>query len=153
METKELKVIIPDGYEIDRENSTFERIKFRPNPKDIITYHDVMNNLGFCQSYSPILCCRPGVVCDIAGLIIALNKLLNIAYYYNNCAKRNEFAYKIAYDECNKMYNVYSHKFGDEVLDGIYVLFNRIEDAQSVIDNPNFREILDAVYKNQIMED
>ena len=31
---------------------------------------------------------------------------------------------------------------------GIKVIFNRKEDAQAVIDNPNFREILDMVYKN-----
>lgn len=27
-------------------------------------------------------------------------------------------------------------------------LFNRKEDAQEVIDNPNFREILDTIYKD-----
>ena len=30
METKELKIQVPDGYEIDKENSTFECIKFKP---------------------------------------------------------------------------------------------------------------------------
>ena len=30
METKEFKVSIPEGYEIDNENSTFECIKFKP---------------------------------------------------------------------------------------------------------------------------
>lgn len=30
METKELKIIPPEGYEIDKENSTFECIKFKP---------------------------------------------------------------------------------------------------------------------------
>ena len=29
METKELKIQIPDGYEIDKENSTFEKIVFK----------------------------------------------------------------------------------------------------------------------------
>lgn len=33
METKELKINIPEGYEIDRENSTFECIKFKPVTK------------------------------------------------------------------------------------------------------------------------
>lgn len=28
-------------------------------------------------------------------------------------------------------------------------IFNRAEDAQAVIDNPNFREILDTIYKNK----
>lgn len=30
METKECKIEIPEGYEIDKENSTFECIKFKP---------------------------------------------------------------------------------------------------------------------------
>lgn len=30
METKEIKINIPKGYEIDKENSTFECIKFKP---------------------------------------------------------------------------------------------------------------------------
>lgn len=30
METKEIKISVPDGYEIDKENSTFECIKFKP---------------------------------------------------------------------------------------------------------------------------
>ena len=29
METKEFKIQVPEGYEIDRENSTFENIIFR----------------------------------------------------------------------------------------------------------------------------
>ena len=29
METKELKIQVPKGYEIDKENSTFELIKFK----------------------------------------------------------------------------------------------------------------------------
>ena len=39
METKELKIQVPDGYEIDRENSTFECIKFKLANK-YITYKD-----------------------------------------------------------------------------------------------------------------
>ena len=44
METKELKIQIPEGYEIDKENSTFECIKFKSIKKDI-TYENICNNL------------------------------------------------------------------------------------------------------------
>lgn len=33
METKEIKIIPPEGFEIDREHSTFECIKFKPVAK------------------------------------------------------------------------------------------------------------------------
>lgn len=44
METKELKVQVPEGYEIDKENSTFECIKFKPIKKDI-TYEYICNEM------------------------------------------------------------------------------------------------------------
>lgn len=44
MKTKELKIQVPEGYEIDKENSTFECIKFKHIKKDI-TYEDICNNL------------------------------------------------------------------------------------------------------------
>lgn len=43
METKEIKIDIPEGYEIDKENSTFECIKFKPIK--CITYKDVCDNI------------------------------------------------------------------------------------------------------------
>lgn len=44
METKEVKIQAPEGYEIDKENSTFECIKFKPIEK-YITYADVCNKI------------------------------------------------------------------------------------------------------------
>lgn len=44
METKELKIQAPEGYEIDKENSTLECIKFKPIKKNI-TYKDICNTL------------------------------------------------------------------------------------------------------------
>ena len=44
MEAKELKIQAPEGYEIDKENSTFECIKFKPIKKGI-TYKNVSNKL------------------------------------------------------------------------------------------------------------
>jgi len=35
METKEIKINVPEGYEIDQENSTFECIKFKPIKKEL----------------------------------------------------------------------------------------------------------------------
>ena len=49
METKEVKINIPEGYEIDKENSTFECIKFKSS-KEYTTYKDVCVNL-FAEKY------------------------------------------------------------------------------------------------------
>ena len=54
MKTKELKIQVPKGYEIDKENSTFEYIKFKSIKKDI-TYKNVgekiFNNNVFYINY------------------------------------------------------------------------------------------------------
>lgn len=54
METKELKIVAPEGYEIDRENSTLDHIKFKLIKKELT----LVNILKHCPKgtklYSPI---------------------------------------------------------------------------------------------------
>lgn len=159
METKEIKIQIPEGYEIDKENSTFECIKFRSIKKDI-TYGDVCERIfddnGFYIS-------EVGGIKEAASLfynddknnatnkkqlekILALNQLLNIAEYYNRLhPEQNRTQYYIIKNNKNG-YDIVEYEWLQYVL-GVVALFNRKEDAQAVIDNSNFREILDTIYK------
>ena len=50
METKEFRIQVPEGYEIDKENSTFECIKFKPLKK-FITYNDVARSIMSKNQY------------------------------------------------------------------------------------------------------
>ena len=138
METKELKIQAPEGYEIDKENSTFERIKFKPIKKDI-TYRDVCKNL-----YS-IYDKNNTTTRTQLERLLALNQLLNIATYYNSRVKESDGLYMISYI---KFYDLYCVSTSTPYATGITALFNREEDAQAIIDNPNFREILDTIYKD-----
>ena len=163
METKEVKIQAPKGYEIDKENSTFECIKFKPI-KGYITYEDICNSIletgYYTNNYGEIIGSIIHAVNLITGKnnatnkkqlerILALNQLLNIAEYYNRKSKiTKELRYKITYIEYTGQYDIHFHNVGDDIKYGISALFNRKEDAQAVIDNPNFREILDMVYKN-----
>lgn len=54
--------------------------------------------------------------------------------------------YTICYSTFMDEYQVCGNS--SNVIFGVEVLFNRKEDAQAVIDNPNFRKILDTVYKD-----
>lgn len=48
METKEMKIQVPGGYEIDRENSTFEKIVFKKVEKELPKrWEDLMGVSGF----------------------------------------------------------------------------------------------------------
>lgn len=47
METKEVKIQVPEGYEIDKENSTFEHIKFKKKVEEIDTWKDIKYLEGY----------------------------------------------------------------------------------------------------------
>lgn len=161
METKEVKIQIPEGYEIDKENSTFECVKFRRIIKKNITYEEICEYL-FKDKRSFYISDRGEVsnCISICGAIdknnatnkkqlervLALNQLFNIVEYYNELHIMIDRPYVILYDKRTQSYTVNSvspcYGFGVEVA------FNRVEDAKAVRDNPNFREILDTVYKD-----
>lgn len=95
METKEFKIQVPEGYEIDKENSTFERIKFKPIKK-AMTYDDVARELFKDKNrYITTFSCLKGgkdVTCTSsrqAEKLIAINKLMNVAKYLNGDWKPN----------------------------------------------------------------
>lgn len=113
---KEVKIQIPEGYEIDREKSTFERIVFKQKG---LTYEDAARKLFFgarawyfngngCIDSVP--CCPATHICDPNNAtskkqleqILALNKLLNVAEYLNNMesttsSRLGEMKYHIFY--------------------------------------------------------
>ena len=161
METKEIKINIPKGYEIDKENSTFECVKFKPSKK-YFTYKDICAKLFKEES--------PGYYVDTNGRIqvtraeafitdpinapnrkqlerlLALNQLMNIAYYYNG-KQYMRVGHYIGYDRSEDKYSV--NNLDDDSFEpaGVAAMFMYAKDAQAVIDNPNFRSILDTLCK------
>lgn len=160
MKTKEVKIQAPEGYEIDKENSTFECIKFKSIIKKNITYRDICEYL-FKDKDSFYITNSGGVnnylsVCSAMDKnnatnrkqlkrLLTLNQLLNIAEYYNRLHTKNAHHYVIVYNKDTQTYTLCIGPF--LYMHGIEALFNTEEDAQAVIDNPNFRGILDTIYK------
>ena len=141
MENNQLTIDIPEGMEIDLENSDLAKgvVKFK---KKDITYDDIL------QAYAT----------DFGGIrvpnhcidkILAISQLMNIAKYYNGDWKPDwrslmESKYYIYYSTRSNTYgvtNTSSTKY-------INIYFRLYKDAKVVIDNPNFRDILDKIYKN-----
>ena len=79
--------------------------------------------------------------------LLALNQLLNIAEYYNtiNSNKNEEYFHIVFHPSTNYAIHCRKEYF---IKYGVVPLFNRKEDAQAVIDNPNFRGILNIIYKD-----
>lgn len=160
METKEIKINVPNGYEIDKENSTFECIKFKPIKK-VLTYKDMAKELFddiyyFTDRRGKIDSAREVDTRDdknnathIKQLerLMALNQLLNIAEYYNKKnPKEEKKIHCINFDKRNLEYFIQDYT-SSIVVRGLIPIFNNREDAKAVINNPNFKEILDLIYK------
>jgi hypothetical protein len=139
IKNNQLTIDIPEGMEIDLENSDLAKgiVKFK---KKDITYDDILQE-------SPTNFSGLRVRNHCLNKIIAISQLINIAKYYNGDWKpdwnnQDEYKYSIV---CNR--DTYKVDYGwMTIFSNIY--FKNKKDAQAVIDNPNFRDILDAIYKN-----
>jgi hypothetical protein len=161
METKEIKIKVPEGYEIDKENSTFECIKFKPIKKEL-TYKDVAEELFFeglfaidfngeiryASSSSNSQCDRNNATNkEQLERLLALNQLLNIAEYYNKKSpKEEDYIYYIDFEKSSSEYFV-QECINPTIVCGLIPTFNNHADAKAVINNPNFKDILDLIYK------
>ena len=97
MNAKELKIVPPEGYEVDWENSSMNTIRFKPIKKKI-TYQDVKEKLfsdkkhyveyiGDIYSSSTIRYSGKNIMLALSRKqleqLLALNKLMNVAKYLN----------------------------------------------------------------------
>ena len=137
---KEFKIEIPEGYEIDEENSTFECIKFK---KKELTYQDIGKRF-FCtgdgytiyiDNDGSIKRCKKGPYggtnpnnCTSekqAEKLLAINKLMNVAKYLNDGWKPD---WSTAVEK--KYYIVVSNNFSDN--SKIIILYNYANNNSSV---------------------
>ena len=141
MEIKDnkLTINIPEGMEIDTENSDFKAgvIKFK---KKELTYKDIQDQVGKYPTFT-------FVTPRNRLKLNAINILMDVARYYNG-------DWKPDWDDPEESkYYIYRVRGSYDISISIFrrfsvVIFKKKEDAQAVIDNPNFREILDAIFKN-----
>ena len=147
IKNNQLTIDIPEGMEIDLENSNLAKgiVKFK---QSTITCEDVEDALKLCMH-------RKGIIVNEsnASKLVNLSKLMNIAKYYNgdwkpdwntsNWNTYRESKYYIYYENSENKYGV---GYTTDINWG-NVYFKSRDDAKSVIDNPNVRTILDAIYK------
>lgn len=141
IKNNQLIIDIPEGMEIDTENSDFTKgiIKFKLDGK---TYANIETALNIENTSTSITVSK-----NNKHKLLAIDKLMNIARYYNKDWKPNPYSEGgIYYIRFNHLKNVFwvDFTYGVDTND---IFFKNLEDAQSVIDNPNFREILDTIYK------
>lgn len=138
MEIKDNKLIIdiPKGMELDTGNTDVAKGVIMLKKKNNITYEEVVE-FGFSVRGT-----------EIEPKAQAIAKLMNIAKYYNGDWKpewrdSEEDKNFIYYNYFQNEYNITA----DYRSKNSNAYFKNVADAQAVIDNPNFRPILDAIYK------
>lgn len=137
----QLTINIPKGMEIDIENCDFNAGVIKFNKKEL-TYKDIQDSVGKYPTFN-------FVTPRNRLKINAIDMLMNIAKYYNGDWKPNwknpdSLKFSIWYDTLREKYDI--EYCGGSVRNDVY--FKNKKDAQTVIDNSNFREILDAIFKN-----
>ena len=143
IKNNQLTIDIPEGMEIDLENSDLAKgiVKFKQSN---ITYEKVAEALNLEKNCSGIVAHE-----DNISKLGALNRLMNIAKYYNEGWKPDwvspgQLKYYIYYSHENDKYQIgatTSSNYGS-------ICFRLRNHIQAVIDNPNFRDILNKIYKD-----
>ena len=123
MET-EIKIQAPEGMEIDKENSTFECIKFKPKK---ITYSDIRKKYNLSYNVP--------VSSQHYNKVTIFRKLLEVAEYLNGDWKPdwnnlNQLKYFILYNHRNKTLDI----FGRHYLDSGKIYFSSEENAKKAIE-------------------
>lgn len=143
MENNQLNIEIPEGMEVDIENTDLTKgiVKFR---KSCINYNYIYDTIKVKYDVtSKFIAMSKNNITKLTNL----DKLLDIAKYYNQDWEPNwnkdEAKYCISYNVNSHKYFV-DTRFAKSV--GI-VYFKNLKDAEAVINNPNFKDILDNIYK------
>ena len=141
IKNNQLTIDIPNGMEIDIENSDFTKgiIKFK---LDGNTYTNIEKILNIKNTSTSITVSE-----NNKHKLLAIDKLMNIARYYNKDWKPNPYSEEgIYYIRFNHLKNVFwvDFTYGVDTND---IFFKNLEDARAVVNNPNFKEILDTIYR------
>ena len=123
MET-ELRIQVPEGMEIDRENSTFECIKFKPKE---LTYQEISKKY-----------CRSSIIrvdSKHTDKMFIFRKLLEVADYLNDDWKpdwndRNQYKYFITYNGREEKFYIRSRWDVSEDI----ICFSSKKNAEKAID-------------------
>ena len=138
---------LPNGYVIDKENSDFDKgiIAFKNTWLTIEQLYKLAEENNF-NTY------RDSIKNISGNKLLALANLMDIARYFNGDwnydVTKEDVGYMIGYDNSIKEPNYFIYKING-VTDVYYgnPIFKNEDNAKYVINNPNFRVILDKIFK------
>ena len=139
-----LTIDIPEGMMVDPVNSDFRNGVIKLKYKKDITYTEICNALDY-KYYVDLSV--PKVNRD---KLTAISELMSIADYFNgdwkpDWSNHNEAKYSIEYNHYRDKFFVDPTSYFTS--DGCVYFKNR-DSVESIINNPNFKWILNTIYKN-----
>ena len=150
-----IELVLPKGYVIDKEHSDLDKgiIRFKSKWLSLEQMYNMAKATNYHTCLSEIKDSTGDKTCTVREKLIALSNLMDIARYFNdNWEYHNSgdnCGYIIAYDKTKITDDGYQivHINSDTDMYFGNIMFKNEADAQYVIDNPNFRDILDNIFK------
>ena len=151
---KALQIKAPINFEIDVEGSDLDKgiIRFKNKWLSLEQIYNMAKATNYHTYFSEIKDSTGDKTCEVREKLIAIANLMDIASYFNGGweydVNQDVVGYLISYDRFVKepCYNIRKNNSTTDVYYGNPVFKNEA-DAKYVIDNPNFREVLDKIFK------
>ena len=155
IQLKPIEFDLPKGYVIDKEHSDLDKgiIRFKNKWLSLEQMYNMAKATNYHTYLSEIKDSTGDKSCTVRNKLIALANLIDIARYFNDDwnyrTRANNCGYMIAYDKTRTIDDGYQvvHINSDTDMYFGNIMFKNEADAQYVIDNPNFREVLDNIFK------
>lgn len=151
---KPVEFDLPNGYMIDKDHSDLDKgiIRFKSKWLTLEQMYKLAKATNYHTYFSEIKDSTDDKSCTVRNKLIALANLMDIASYFNGGWEYDvtegvvgysityyKFVEEPHYSVCKLDISAYTY-YGSPV-------FKNKADAQYVIDNPNFREVLDNIFK------
>ena len=148
IQLKPVEFDLPKGYKIDKEHSDLDKgiIRFKNTWLSLEQLYRLAKDNVYVTN-------RDAIKDFCNSKIVALANLMDIARYFNGDwnyrIRGNNCGYIIAYDKTRTEDDNYQvvHINSDTDMYFGNIMFKNEADAQYVIDNPNFRNVLDKIFK------
>lgn len=149
-----IELALPKGYVIDKKHSDLDKgiIRFKNKWLSLEQMYNMAKATNYHTYLSEIKDSTDDKSCTVRNKLIALANLMDIASYFNGGWEYDvteevvgysivyyKFVEEPHYSVCKLDKSIYTY-YGSPV-------FKNKADAQYVIDNPNFREVLDNIFK------
>ena len=149
-----IELVLPKGYVIDKEHSDLDKgiIRFKNKWLSLEQMYNMAKATNYYTCLSEIKDSTGDKTCEVREKLIALANLMDIANYFNGGWEYDVTEEVVGYSIAYYKFVEESHYSVCKLDNSVYTyygspVFKNEADAQYVIDNPNFRDILDKIFK------